>query len=298
MSRRRAIWLVARREMLERGRSRGFLISLVVSVAIVVAGVFLPALIGEHLGPAPGDRRDAAGGADRRPRGDREAGGARRDDRDRAGHRERRGAAARRVARRGPRHPARRLDPELHRQEPGQSAAPAGRRRRVQQAARHRRSGELEPSDPERDTLVRVREHRRDPPVHLDLHVRDVGPDRRRRGEAEPCRRGRPGSTVEAARPAGRQGHRDRVARDRPAHRHGVGRPRPRASPWVGSRCPRRPRRRSRCCCSGSSSATPSTRRRWRSSARSRRAWRRRRTRPAPSRSSRSGPTCSPCSWP
>ena len=55
MSRRRAIWLVARREILERGRSRAFLVSLVLSVGIIVAGLFLPSLIGggvraQHLG--------------------------------------------------------------------------------------------------------------------------------------------------------------------------------------------------------------------------------------------------------
>jgi ABC-2 type transport system permease protein len=53
MSRRRAIWLVARRELLERGRSRAFLLSLVVSVAIILAGLFLPALVGS----APGAQR-------------------------------------------------------------------------------------------------------------------------------------------------------------------------------------------------------------------------------------------------
>ncbi|MEO5940436.1 MAG: ABC transporter permease [Candidatus Limnocylindrales bacterium] len=55
MSRGRAIWLVARRELLERGRSRAFLFSLILSVAIIVAGIFLPTLIGkaadaQHLG--------------------------------------------------------------------------------------------------------------------------------------------------------------------------------------------------------------------------------------------------------
>jgi ABC-2 type transport system permease protein len=55
MSRGRAIWLVARRELLERGRSRAFLLSLVLSVAIILAGLFLPSLIGggvrvQHLG--------------------------------------------------------------------------------------------------------------------------------------------------------------------------------------------------------------------------------------------------------
>ena len=55
MSRRRAIWLVARRELLERGRSRAFLFSVLLSVAIVLAGIFLPTLIGnaaeaQHIG--------------------------------------------------------------------------------------------------------------------------------------------------------------------------------------------------------------------------------------------------------
>jgi ABC-2 type transport system permease protein len=55
MSRPRAIWLVARRELLERGRSRAFLLSLVLSVGIILAGLFLPSLIGggvrvQHLG--------------------------------------------------------------------------------------------------------------------------------------------------------------------------------------------------------------------------------------------------------
>jgi ABC-2 type transport system permease protein len=50
VSRRRAIWLVARRELLERGRSRAFLFSLVLSVGIIVAGLFLPGLIGGATG--------------------------------------------------------------------------------------------------------------------------------------------------------------------------------------------------------------------------------------------------------
>ncbi|HEY0443331.1 MAG TPA: ABC transporter permease [Candidatus Limnocylindrales bacterium] len=54
MTRRRAIYLVARREVRERGRSRAFLLSLVVTVALLLAGVFLPALIG-------GDRADRLG---------------------------------------------------------------------------------------------------------------------------------------------------------------------------------------------------------------------------------------------
>jgi ABC-2 type transport system permease protein len=53
MSRRRAILLVARRELVERGRSRAFLLSLLLTVAVIAAGVFLPSLIGRnraHLG--------------------------------------------------------------------------------------------------------------------------------------------------------------------------------------------------------------------------------------------------------
>jgi ABC-2 type transport system permease protein len=46
MSRTRAIWLVARRELLERGRSRAFVLSLVLSVAIIGIGTFLPTLFG------------------------------------------------------------------------------------------------------------------------------------------------------------------------------------------------------------------------------------------------------------
>jgi len=46
MSRWRSVWLVARREMVERGTSRGFVISVAVSVALVIGAVFLPTLIG------------------------------------------------------------------------------------------------------------------------------------------------------------------------------------------------------------------------------------------------------------
>jgi ABC-2 type transport system permease protein len=46
VSRARSIWLVARRELLERGRSRAFAISVGVSVALIAGALFLPALIG------------------------------------------------------------------------------------------------------------------------------------------------------------------------------------------------------------------------------------------------------------
>lgn len=53
MSRGRAVWLVARRELLERGRSRAFALSLIVSVGLIVAGIVLPTLIGG----GPGSQR-------------------------------------------------------------------------------------------------------------------------------------------------------------------------------------------------------------------------------------------------
>src|SRR4029453_3846615 len=46
MSRARAIYLVARREILERGRSRAFLISLALTVVFLLAGIFLPTILG------------------------------------------------------------------------------------------------------------------------------------------------------------------------------------------------------------------------------------------------------------
>jgi ABC-2 type transport system permease protein len=46
MSRTRAIYLVARREVIERGRSRAFLIALVVTVGLLLLGTLLPVLAG------------------------------------------------------------------------------------------------------------------------------------------------------------------------------------------------------------------------------------------------------------
>ena len=46
MSRWRSVYLVARREIVERGRSRAFLISLALTVVFLVAGIFLPSIIG------------------------------------------------------------------------------------------------------------------------------------------------------------------------------------------------------------------------------------------------------------
>jgi ABC-2 type transport system permease protein len=51
MSRRRAVWLVARRELIERGRSRAFALSLIVSLGLIAAGLVLPSLIGSGPGP-------------------------------------------------------------------------------------------------------------------------------------------------------------------------------------------------------------------------------------------------------
>jgi ABC-2 type transport system permease protein len=50
MSRWRSIWLVARREIIERGRSRAFMLSLGLTVVIILAGLFLPSLIGGATG--------------------------------------------------------------------------------------------------------------------------------------------------------------------------------------------------------------------------------------------------------
>ena len=45
MSRWRSIWLVARREILERGRSRGFIFSVLFTTAIVVGSFALTAFL-------------------------------------------------------------------------------------------------------------------------------------------------------------------------------------------------------------------------------------------------------------
>jgi ABC-2 type transport system permease protein len=45
MSRLRSIWLVARREIIERGRSRAYVLSLVVTIVLIGAGFLLPSLV-------------------------------------------------------------------------------------------------------------------------------------------------------------------------------------------------------------------------------------------------------------
>ena len=51
MSRARSIWLVARREIIERGRSRGFIFSVLFTTVIIIASFFIPALIIGNDGP-------------------------------------------------------------------------------------------------------------------------------------------------------------------------------------------------------------------------------------------------------
>jgi len=51
VSRARQVWLVARRELLERGRSRGFLLSLLLTTGLIVAGAVAPILLFGDEGP-------------------------------------------------------------------------------------------------------------------------------------------------------------------------------------------------------------------------------------------------------
>nr|MBA2581196.1 ABC transporter permease [Thermoleophilaceae bacterium] len=52
MSGRRAVWLVARREIVERARERAFLISTAILVLLVVAVALAPALLDGAVAPA------------------------------------------------------------------------------------------------------------------------------------------------------------------------------------------------------------------------------------------------------
>ena len=45
MSRARSIWLVARRELFERGRSRGFIFSVLFTTTIIIGSFVVPVLI-------------------------------------------------------------------------------------------------------------------------------------------------------------------------------------------------------------------------------------------------------------
>src|SRR5262245_63495578 len=51
MSRARSILLVARRELLERGRSRGFLFSMLFTTTIIIGSFVVPALFLGNAGP-------------------------------------------------------------------------------------------------------------------------------------------------------------------------------------------------------------------------------------------------------
>ena len=44
MPRWRSVWLVARREILERGRSRGFILSVLFTTLIVIGSFVIPAI--------------------------------------------------------------------------------------------------------------------------------------------------------------------------------------------------------------------------------------------------------------
>ena len=184
------------------------------SVVLIVAGIFLPKLIGGEdqapassgvVGTPPAGSR---AGPRRRPPAQAAADGQRRV---RAGRRDRRGAPQRRARstrllvvpadRLGSASSSSRSATTLVR--PGRGIGVVGRvgepgpdRRGIDPAT----GGRVEAADAARARAVRpeprhrvhLRQRRRDPPVHRDLHVRDVGPDRGRRGEAEPRRRGRP----------------------------------------------------------------------------------------------------------
>ena len=54
MSRWRSIWLVARRELVERGRSRAFLMSLGLTIALILAGILVPGIVGGGDGQRTG----------------------------------------------------------------------------------------------------------------------------------------------------------------------------------------------------------------------------------------------------
>ena len=135
------------------------------------------------------------------------------------------------------------------------------------------------------ETAVPLRQHRRGPDPRRHLLLRLHGPDRRRRGEAEPGRRGRPVDRP-AARPADGQGPRHRHPRPRPAGRVRRGRRSiaALADPGVPAAIDDRRARSSMLVRLVQSSATRCTRPRSGSSARSPRGWRRP---PTPRRRSR-----------
>ena len=217
MSRWRSIWLVARREILERGRSRGFILSvLFTTAASSSARSSCPPLLFGGRGRRQGRGRPAR----RRRRSaptiavDRDRRGSRRsscvpypDARGGRGRpRGRRGRGRRRRAGRPARRRARSVlqgatDPVLQSIVSAAVVGPAGAGRagRARTSTRppwrprsSRPSRRARPADRRRPGALPGRQHRRraDPRRHLQLRLH--GPDRRRRGEAEPGRRGRP----------------------------------------------------------------------------------------------------------
>ena len=240
MSRWRSVWLVARREILERGRSRGFLFSVAVHDAPrdrVVRGPDRPV---RRRGDQDDRRRPAGPGRPRRcTHRDRRPG--RPDDR----------ASCPTTMRRPPRPPSTR--DASTRCWPSRPTCPPrersiSRRNRIRRSPRsHRRRSSrcgsqgilteanidqselaaaqqaptvqsLDPQTDADEARFLVRQHRRGADPHRHLQLRLHGPDGRRRGEAEPGRRGRP-LDGPAARPADGQGPRHRHPRPRPAAR-------------------------------------------------------------------------------
>ena len=53
MPRWRSIWLVARREILERGRSRGFLFSVLFTTVLVLGSIIVPSVLFDDDAPTP-----------------------------------------------------------------------------------------------------------------------------------------------------------------------------------------------------------------------------------------------------
>ena len=239
MSRWRSVWLVARREILERGRSRGFI---------------LASRSRRSSWSARSSSRHSCSARTRRPGSGpsrrRRSVSATRSSVGRTVRPEGRGrpVPGRRGRRRGARPTGRSTSSSRSRptcpvratsdfkKEPDQAIGPdhqrRGRSRCASRRARRerRRPGRARgrpaaagrrvarPGDRGRPGPLPGRQHRRGPDPRRHLQLRVHRPDRRRRGEAEPGGRGRPVDRP-AARPADGQGPRDRRPRRRPAHR-------------------------------------------------------------------------------
>ena len=66
MSRLRSIWLVAEREIIERGRSRGFILSVLFTTLLVVGSIILPSILFNDDDPTQVGPRRAGSGRPRR----------------------------------------------------------------------------------------------------------------------------------------------------------------------------------------------------------------------------------------